>query len=222
MIASSSSAPVIEPIETTLTTPDPMLRSSGANRAFPVSVVRATTLPATPSILGIENPPMSASSTPTVRPRCARRAARLTVTDDFPTPPLPEAMATIRQVAGIVVSGAFSRAFQRARDMTSRFCSLVISPKWTRTAFTPGRVPTLVFTSFMSWARSGQPAVVSATVMATLFSVSISMRWTMPRSTTLSPSSGSITPRSALRVASSAGASTVTVMVKVSNGRAWR
>ena len=35
---------------------------------------------------------MSASSTPTVKPVAARAAARLTVTDDLPTPPLPEAI----------------------------------------------------------------------------------------------------------------------------------
>jgi len=33
---------------------------------------------------------MSASKMPTVRPRRARAIARLTVTDDLPTPPLPE------------------------------------------------------------------------------------------------------------------------------------
>ena len=36
---------------------------------------------------------MSASSTPTVRPCAARAMARLTVTEDLPTPPLPEATA---------------------------------------------------------------------------------------------------------------------------------
>ena len=40
-----------------------------------------------PIIRGIEKPQMSASSTPTVNPRAASAAARLTVTDDFPTPP---------------------------------------------------------------------------------------------------------------------------------------
>ena len=34
---------------------------------------------------------MSASTTPTDRPRAASAAARFTVTDDLPTPPLPEA-----------------------------------------------------------------------------------------------------------------------------------
>ena len=39
---------------------------------------------------------MSASSTPTDRPRAAIAAARLTVTLDLPTPPLPEATAYTR------------------------------------------------------------------------------------------------------------------------------
>ena len=39
-------------------------------------------------------------------PWAARAAARLTVTDDFPTPPLPLATARIRAVRGISVSGA--------------------------------------------------------------------------------------------------------------------
>ena len=41
-------------------------------------------------------------------------AARLTVTELLPTPPFPDAMASTRVVAGIWVSGAFSRAAQRA------------------------------------------------------------------------------------------------------------
>src|SRR5438094_930491 len=39
---------------------------------------------------------MSASSTPTDRPRAAMAAARLTVTLDLPTPPLPDATAYTR------------------------------------------------------------------------------------------------------------------------------
>jgi hypothetical protein len=152
----------------------------------------------------MENPPMSASSTPTVRPRWASCAARLAVTDDLPTPPLPEAMATIRVVAGMSVSSALSRALNRARAMTFFFCSVVISPKWTRTSATPGRLATRSLMSFMIWARNGQPAVVRAMVTSTSpLCGSISMTCTMPRSTMLSPSSGSITPSRTLRTASS-------------------
>ena len=60
-----------------------------------------------PSMRGTEKPQMSASSTPTVKPVAASAAARLTVTDDLPTPPLPEAIMRTRVVAGPSVSGAF-------------------------------------------------------------------------------------------------------------------
>ena len=49
-----------------------------------------------PSRRGTEKPQMSASSTPTVNPSAAIAAARLTVTELLPTPPLPLAMARIR------------------------------------------------------------------------------------------------------------------------------
>ena len=77
---------------------------------------------------GTLKPQMSASSTPTVRPRAASAAARLTVTDDLPTPPLPLATASTRVVDGTSVGAAFSRAFQRARCIAAVFCSWVISP----------------------------------------------------------------------------------------------
>ena len=48
-------------------------------------------------------PQMSASSTPTVSPRAASAAARLAVTDDLPTPPLPLATASTRVVDGTSV-----------------------------------------------------------------------------------------------------------------------
>ena len=66
---------------------------------------------------------MSASSTPTVRPRAASAAARFTVTDDLPTPPLPLATARTRVVASISVGSARSRALKRARSIAAAFCS---------------------------------------------------------------------------------------------------
>ena len=50
----------------------------------------------TPSIRGIEKPHTSASITATTLPRWASATARLVVTDDLPTPPLPEAMSSTR------------------------------------------------------------------------------------------------------------------------------
>ena len=57
-----------------------------------LAVGAADSRPSTPSIRGTLKPQMSASSTPTVRPRAASATARFTVTDDLPTPPLPLAI----------------------------------------------------------------------------------------------------------------------------------
>ena len=48
--------------------------------------------PVAPSIRGMLWPYTSASTTPTDRPRATIEAARFAVTDDLPTPPLPEAI----------------------------------------------------------------------------------------------------------------------------------
>src|SRR5438093_1466704 len=50
--------------------------------------------PRTPSIFAIVGPLRSASRTPTRRPACARQQARFAVSDDLPTPPLPDTIAT--------------------------------------------------------------------------------------------------------------------------------
>ena len=49
----------------------------------------------TPNITGIEGPEISASIKPTLAPDSASAIARLEVTVDLPTPPLPEATAII-------------------------------------------------------------------------------------------------------------------------------
>ena len=92
-----------------------------------------------PSIRGTEKPAMSASSRPTTKPRAARPAARLTVTDDLPTPPLPDEMARTRVRPGISVAGGFSWARRRARAMRSFFCPADISLVRTWTLGHPGQ-----------------------------------------------------------------------------------
>ena len=154
---------------------------------------------------GTLKPQMSASSTPTVNPRLASAAARLTVTDDLPTPPLPLAMASTRVVDGTSVGAAFSRALNRARCIAAVFCSAVISPYSTDTSVTPGRPRTFDSTSRLICARSGQPAVVSATVTPTWPSGDTRISSTMPRSTMLACSSGSITPPRMPRTSSGEG-----------------
>ena len=51
-----------------------------------------------PSIRGTEKPQTSASTTAVRCPAAARATPRFTVTDDFPTPPLPEAISITRVV----------------------------------------------------------------------------------------------------------------------------
>ena len=51
-----------------------------------------------PNILGIEKPQTSASTTPTCFPSSAKAIARFVVTEDFPTPPFPDAISSTRVV----------------------------------------------------------------------------------------------------------------------------
>jgi len=54
------------------------------------------------------------------RPRRASETARFTLTEDLPTPPLPEATASTLAVAGIVSRAALSWALSRALAMERR------------------------------------------------------------------------------------------------------
>ena len=197
-----------KPIDTTLSTP-----GFAGSLGLAISSVFGWILPSappsrpsTPSMRGTLKPQMSASSTPTVRPRAASAAARFTVTDDLPTPPLPLAIARTRVVAGISVGSAFSRAFHRARCIAADFCSWFISPYSTVTSLTPGMPRSFETTSVLIWPRSGHAAVVSATPTVTWPSGSTVTASTMPSSTMLTCSSGSITPRSIWRTSSALGA----------------
>ena len=189
MMARSSSAR--NPMDSTRRRPSPTGRSRGT-----ILPSRASTSPSSPSRRGTEKPQMSASRTPTARPRRARATARLTVTEDLPTPPLPEAMASTRVVGGTAVSGAPSRAFQRARAITAAFSSGVhLADGDARPRSPRACPPTRPRTSRSIWARSGQAATVRATATATVPAASTPTERTMPRSTMLSPSSGSMTAR---------------------------
>ena len=154
---------------------------------------------------GTLKPQMSASSTPTVNPRAASAAARFTVTEDLPTPPLPLATASTRVVDGTSVGAACSRALKRARCIAADFCAWFISPYSTLTFVTPGRPSTFDCTSRLIWARSGQPAVVSTTFTVTRPSSVTRASSTMPRSTIDACSSGSMTPASTPRTSSGVG-----------------
>ena len=124
------------------------------------------------------------------------------MTDDLPTPPLPDAMASTRVLAGTDVSGASSRAFQRARAMTAARSSASMAATRTSTERTQSRDSTWLRTSRSIWFRKGQAAMVSATSTTTCPPATVTAR-TIPRSTIVSPSSGSTTARRASRTSSS-------------------
>lgn len=148
---------------------------------------------------------MSASMIPTASPRAASAAARLTVTEDLPTPPLPEAIIRTRVALGTAVSGGCSAIRLRAVVMAAAFSSWLSSVHRMVTLLMPGSDATLVFTSRWICARNGHPAVVRATVMVATPSSSISTPLAMPRLTMSAPSSGSMTPRRTPKTSSVVG-----------------
>ena len=90
---------------------------------------------------------MSASSTPTDSPRAASAAARLTVTLDLPTPPLPEATAYTRvSDPGWAKGITGSRESPRNCLRSSARCSSFITSRVTVTAPVPGTSTTACLT----------------------------------------------------------------------------
>ncbi len=168
-----------------------------------------------PSMRGIEKPYTSASMTPTEWPRCASATARFVVTDDFPTPPLPDEMRRQRvrdsgSANGIALPCAWPCACcvpavapgsPWSRSRSSARSSSFIAVKSRLTEDTPSRGRTAPSTRFVISLRSGQPGIVSAMRMPTL-PASIETLRTMPRSTIERCSSGSSTGRKASRTCS--------------------
>src|SRR5215469_12928986 len=141
---------------------------------------------------------MSASSTPTFWPEAASAAARLTVTDDLPTPPLPLAIA-YTWVSDEGCANGISRSTRPPRSLvcSSRRCSSLITSRSTATLVTPATAVTAAVTSRVMVSRSGQPATVRYTSTLTLPSGAISTFLTMPRSVIGRRISGSLTRASA-------------------------
>src|SRR5215470_8328966 len=141
---------------------------------------------------------MSASSTPTFWPEAASAAARLTVTDYLPTPPLPLATA-YTWVSDDGWANGISRSTRppRSRACSSRRCSSLITSRSTVTADTPGTAATAAVTSRVMVSRSGQPATVRYTSTLTRPSGAMSTFLTMPRSVIGRRISGSLTRASA-------------------------
>src|SRR6478609_5626823 len=148
---------------------------------------------------------MSASTTPTRSPCCAIATARFAVTDDLPTPPLPDATANTFVSEVGLLNGITGSAPPRSRSVRAARCSGLITPSAIRTSATPSTVRTAAVTSWVMVSRSGQPAVVRS--MPTVTSapaagvVSTSTDRTMPRSVIGRRISGSSTRVRASRTA---------------------
>ena len=146
---------------------------------------------------------MSASSTPTRRPLALSPSARLAATVDLPTPPLPEATATMARTpgaiallpaAGAACAGAAAGAARRAPP--GGFASAVNTAV---TDMTSGNASTARSAAFRNGSRraprSGSTSIANPTLPSR-----ITTPVTMP-SETMSPSrSGSRTARSASRI----------------------
>ena len=104
---------------------------------------------------------MSASSTPTDSPRAAIAAARLTVTLDLPTPPLPDATAYTRVSEPGWANGITgSRESPRSSLRSSVRCSSFITSRVTLTAPVPGTSATACVTRSVISVFFGQAEVV--------------------------------------------------------------
>src|ERR1700736_1554641 len=147
---------------------------------------------------------MSASSTPTVSPRQAIAAARLTVTLDLPTPPLPDATAYTRvSDPGWANGMTGSRASPRSILRSSVRCSSFITSRLTLTAPVPGTSATVWVTRSEISVFFGHAEVVRYTSTCTPALSSTATLLTMPSSVIGLRSSGSITLVSAARTADS-------------------
>ena len=122
-------------------------------------------------------------------PACASATARLTLTVDFPTPPLPDATATMFLTPGTSCSAWRGEA---RRTIAPHVIWMSLAPMSVRTE--------RAFCSISSF--RGQAGVVSSIVNATRES-SIAIDLTISRVTMSRPSSGSCTARSASRTAPS-------------------
>src|SRR4029453_15344418 len=163
---------------------------------------------------------MSQSITATRWPWAARPAARLTVTEDLPTPPLPEATARTLVVESspqkVIFFCSCAPGPRRRVTMAWRWSS-VITPRSTLTPVTPGSGDTAAVTSLGMRSLSGQPATVSNTSTATRPLSSIETSLTMSRSVMGRWISGSITcPRAAMT------SSRVTIRTRSPPSRAGR
>ena len=120
--------------------------------------------------------------------------ARLTVTEDLPTPPLPLATAnTLVSDPGWANGISRCACPPRSVSWSPARCSAVITPSSRLTALTPATPETAAVTSRVMVAFSGHPETVSSTVTSTVPSAWISTESTMLRSVIGRLISGSLT-----------------------------
>ena len=133
-------------------------------------------------------------------------SARLTVTEDLPTPPLPEAIAKT-----LVSEPGWANGISRwalpslSSSLSPPRCSALMTPRVRSTSVTPGTARTAALTSLVIVSFIGQPATVSSTVSRTTPGPSTSTDSTIPRSVIGRLISGSITVPRAVRTCSRRG-----------------
>src|SRR3954462_6065399 len=149
---------------------------------------------------------MSASTMPTLNPRSAIAVARFTVTEDLPTPPLPEAIAkTLVSEPGRPNGISRCACPPRSRSWSPDRWSPLITPSSRLTPVTPGTFSSAAVTSRVMVSFNGQPATVSRTFTETAPDASTSTDSTIPSSVIGRRISGSLTVASAALICSRAG-----------------
>src|SRR3954466_10498566 len=149
---------------------------------------------------------------PTFLPSSDSAAARLAVTVDLPTPPLPEPTQMMFDTSASAPSGR--PPLRPSFVCSAPFSVSVSTSKETSTCVTPSSADTDLATAVWKWLRIGQPGVVSETITATRPSSWMSIERTMPNSTIELRSSGSMTASSALRISSRVGMSDILANVR--------
>src|SRR3954469_13816204 len=130
-------------------------------------------------------------------------AARFAVTVDLPTPPLPDPTQITFLTAASAPVG--SPSWRPSCCWRPLFSWSVRTSRPTFTCSTPPSPRIASVTPFWKCERIGQPGVVSETTTSTRPSAGVSIERTIPRSTMLWRSSGSMTTLSASRICSVVG-----------------
>ena len=113
----------------------------------------------------MEWPYTSASKIPTLKPALAVAIAILTVSDDLPTPPLPDAIPITLVKESGCANGINASRPPLINFFTSLRWASFITPNSISTLVTPSTSLTTEITSERSFSFIGQPAMVKSIVM---------------------------------------------------------